>query len=168
MTLDALADELSGRLSGRITRDEELARFTTYRLGGPASIYIEPASIDDLVALGSVLAGTDAMPPILVVGRGSNLVISDQGWPGIAIRLDSRFSSIDGTDGGLVAGGATALPLLANWAARRGLAGLEFTVAIPGSVGGAVRMNAGAHGSEIKDRLTRSTVFDLAVAEVAE
>jgi UDP-N-acetylmuramate dehydrogenase len=158
---DGIAEALGASVEGKVSLDEPLARFTTYRLGGPATIYLEPASKNDLTVLGSVLSHADPTPPVLVVGRGSNLVISDAGWPGIAIRLGSAFSTIEAADGGLRAGGATALPLLANWAARRGLAGLEFTIAIPGSVGGAVRMNAGAHGTEIKDRLARAEVFNV-------
>lgn len=168
MSWDGIAEALGARLEGKVSLDEPLARFTTYRLGGPATVYLEPASESDLTVLGSVLSQADPTPPVLVVGRGSNLVISDEGWPGIAIRLGSAFSTIAASDGGLRAGGATALPLLANWAARRGLAGLEFTIAIPGSVGGAVRMNAGAHGTEIKDRLARATVFDVTVGAMEE
>lgn len=168
MSWDGIAESLGASVEGKVSLDEPLARFTTYRLGGPATIYLEPANEDDLIALGSVLSHADPVPPVLVVGRGSNLVISDKGWPGIAVRLGSAFSAIDATDTGLRAGGATALPLLANWAARRGLAGLEFTIAIPGSVGGAVRMNAGAHGTEIKDRLSRATVFDVAAGVMAD
>ncbi|MEA2452550.1 MAG: UDP-N-acetylmuramate dehydrogenase [Actinomycetota bacterium] len=162
MSIDALALSLERELSCKVTRDEPLARFTTYRLGGPAAIYVEPATEDDLVAMGKVLASADDRPPVLAVGRGSNLVISDEGWPGIAVRLGAAFSYVEGADGGARAGGGTALPLLANWAARRGLEGAEFLIAIPGSVGGAVRMNAGAHGREIKDCLRSATIFDLA------
>lgn len=158
MSLDDLYQHLAQVMRGKVARNEPLARFTTYRLGGPASIYVEPADAEDVARLGEAL-GDDV--EILVVGRGSNLVISDEGWPGVAIRLGSAFSFVEPVDEGLRAGAATALPLLANWAARRGLAGMEFTIAIPGSVGGAVRMNAGAHGTEIRDHLTSAEVFDL-------
>lgn len=167
MNADSLCDSLAG-LTGKVTRDEPLARFTTYRLGGPAAVYVEPADVDDVAALARVLATLDDPPEILALGRGSNLVISDEGWPGIALRLGSGFSFVEPAEGGLRAGGATALPLLANWAARRGLAGMEFTIAIPGSVGGAIRMNAGAHGTEIKDRLRTATVCDLTGGGVVE
>jgi UDP-N-acetylmuramate dehydrogenase len=167
MNIDGFRSALGG-FSGKVSADESLARFTTYRLGGPAAFYVEPADEDDLIALGRALATFEQALPILVVGRGSNLVISDDGWPGIAVRLASAFSFVEPADGGLRAGGATALPLLANWAARRGLAGMEFTIAIPGSVGGAVRMNAGAHGTEIRDRLRSTVIFDVARAELAE
>src|SRR5688572_21441442 len=123
MNVDSFRDALTG-FSGTVSAGEPLARFTTYRLGGPAMLYVEPSDRDDLAVLGSALAGSTEPPPVLVVGRGSNLVISDEGWPGVAVRLSSNFSFVEPAEGGLRAGGATALPLLANWAARRGLAGM--------------------------------------------
>lgn len=163
MNTEQLATRLSQSLSGRVERDHSLARFTTYRLGGPAALYVEPASIDDVLELGTVIAQEAETIPVLALGRGSNLVISDEGWPGLVVRLGGAFSFVEEADGpGLRAGGSTALPLLANWAARRGLAGIEFTIAIPGSVGGAVRMNAGAHGREMSDCLVQVDAFDLA------
>lgn len=166
---ERLRDELAGRLAGAVELDWPLARFTTYRLGGPARLYVEPASADDLRALGEVLQASGADVPILVLGRGSNLVISDRGWPGVVVRPGAAFSWLEAIDDEpphgraprLRAGSATPMPLLANWAARRGLAGLEFAIAIPGSVGGAVRMNAGAHGTETADALSTATVFDV-------
>ena len=160
MNVDAFRDALAD-FSGKVVPAEPLARFTTYRLGGPAALYVEPTDEDDLAILGRALAASDEPPGVLVLGRGSNLVISDEGWPGVAVRLASAFSFVEPADGGLRAGGATALPLLANWAARRGLAGMEFTISIPGSVGGALRMNAGAHGSEVSDRLRSTVIFDV-------
>jgi UDP-N-acetylmuramate dehydrogenase len=161
----ALAHALEEVLDGEVDTDRDLGPLTTYRVGGAAALYVEPASVEDLEAVGRVLRGSEAEDlPVLPLGRGSNIVISDEGFPGLVIRLASAFSRIevrsDGEDG-LVAGGSTPLPTLANWAARRGLAGLEFLIAIPGSVGGAVRMNAGAHGREIRDSLASVRLFDL-------
>ena len=151
-----LAALLAPRVKGVVGSNVALAQYTTYRLGGPAALYLEPADVDDLAALGDVLAGVDEPMPVLALGRGSNLVISDDGWPGAVVKLGAAFSYVARrrqTDPVCAPGGATALPLLANWAARRGLTGMEFAIAIPGSVGGAVRMNAGAHGREIRDCL---------------
>ena len=106
--------------------------------------------------------------PVLVVGRGSNLVISDQGWPGLAIRFGFEFTAIGigpGPDFPVTAGAATTLPRLARETVNRGRGGLEFYVGIPGSVGGAVRTNAGGHGSETADWLSSARVFDLETAE---
>lgn len=168
MSVEKLRDALRARLSGRVELDWPLARFTTYRLGGPARLYVEPASPEDLVALGEELKDFDEQLPLLALGRGSNLVISDRGWPGIVVRPGTAFSWLTGIEDApaegraprLRAGAATAMPLLANWAARRGLSGLEFAIAIPGSVGGAIRMNAGAHGTETSDSLHAATLFD--------
>lgn len=162
-----LADELRAVLAGPVARDEPLARFTTYRLGGAAAVYVEPAHEEDVLKMARVLSKAGDIK-VLAIGRGSNLVISDQGWPGVAVRLGAGFSYVEGADGGLKAGGGTALPLLANWAARRGLAGMEFTIAIPGTVGGAVRMNAGAHGRAIKDSLRSASIYDLTAATLEE
>lgn len=167
MNVDGILGALE-ELEGKVMRDESLARFTTYRLGGAAAVYVEPANVDDIEKLGAVLTSLDEPVECLVIGRGSNLVISDQGWPGLALRLGASFSFVEPADGGLRAGAATALPLLANWAARRGLGGMEFTIAIPGSVGGAVRMNAGAHGTEIKDHLRAATIYDLKTSRLEE
>lgn len=155
---------LGGRFEGRVERGRGLARATTYRLGGPAALFVEPTGVDDLEVLGEALLALEGEDvPVLVLGRGSNVVISDHGWAGIVVHLaPGSFAGIEAVDEvGLRAGGATSLPLLANWAARRGLSGLEFLIAVPGSVGGAVRMNAGAHGREIKDALLSATIFSL-------
>ena len=161
MIAESTVEMFRTRLAGRVETDVPLARFTTYRLGGPARLFVEPARGDDIEVLATILSELPEPLPILVVGRGSNLVISDAGWPGLAVRLGAAFSFVEDTETGLRAGGVTALPLLANRAARRGLAGVEFTIAIPGSVGGAVRMNAGAHGREVKDCLVTATIHDL-------
>lgn len=144
-------ETLSDRMAGRVERDVVLAPFTTYRLGGPAHVFVEPADVTDLEAFAVEIAGRRADGediPVLTLGRGSNLVVSDQGWPGIVIHLGDAFSKITG-DGPVTAGAAVSMPVLANYASRRGLAGLEFMIAIPGSVGGGVRMNAGAHGWDV-------------------
>ncbi len=165
-----LGDRLSSELSGRVERDFPLRRLTTYRLGGPAALYVEPADTRDLERVGEALRSSDEIP-ILPLGRGSNLVVSDDGFPGLVLRLGAEWSWIRRNEGDpdrVEAGAATPLPQLANWAARRGLAGAEFMIAIPGSVGGAVRMNAGAHGSDVSEVLASARLFNhqkLAVEE---
>jgi UDP-N-acetylmuramate dehydrogenase len=161
--MEEIAALLRDRVDGLVEVDRPLAPLTTYRLGGPAALYVEPHSDTDLVALGDTLrARFPEGVPVLALGRGSNLVVSDSGFPGVVLRMGQSFSWIEPAgDAGLDAGASTSLPLLANWAARRGLAGLEFAVAIPGSVGGAVRMNAGAHGGSVSDHLESARVFTL-------
>jgi UDP-N-acetylmuramate dehydrogenase len=158
-TLEAAAAALDARCPGRVTRDLPLAPLTTFRLGGPAALFLRAESLDDLAALAEVLAAHPL--PLLIVGRGSNMLVADAGWPGIVLHLGQRFRrvEVDGTE--LEAGAATPLPSLAARSARASLGGLAFAVAIPGSVGGGVRMNAGAHGGELADRLVWADVVQL-------
>jgi UDP-N-acetylmuramate dehydrogenase len=170
---EELEAALRGRFAGRVELDRELARLTTYRIGGPAGIFAEPVGLNDLETLGEALRAVEGARgervPVLALGRGSNLVISDRGFPGLVVRLAPRtFAGIEAQDSGICAGAATSLPLVANWAARRGLSGLEFTIAIPGSVGGGIRMNAGAHGREMVDSLERATLFSLDSSALVE
>jgi UDP-N-acetylmuramate dehydrogenase len=157
--LAAAAGELAARCPGRVSRDFSLAPLTTFRLGGPAAVFLRAETLDDLAALAGVLGATQV--PLLVVGRGSNMLVADAGWPGIVLHLGQRFRrvEIEGTE--LEAGAATPLPSLAARSAKASLGGIAFAVAIPGTVGGGVRMNAGAHGSELADRLVWADVFHL-------
>ena len=167
MNLQTLGKELQARARGRVALDYPLAGLTTYRLGGPAAVYLEPVDLFDIEILASLLREAKVDYPVLAMGRGSNVVVSDRGFRGIVVRLGMTFSWIapaETTDGpieGMTAGASTPLPMLANWAARRGLTGMEFAIAIPGSVGGGIRMNAGAHGGEMADTLTSVRLFDL-------
>lgn len=176
-TFDAprVAALLADRLAGRVDVGHPLAMLTTYRLGGPAAVYVEPTGPEDVITLGHAiedLRGEGIRIPVLSIGRGSNLVVSDEGWSGVALRLGgegfSWVEALPNNTNGLTAGAGTPLPLLANWAARRGLAGVEFLIAIPGSVGGAVRMNAGAHGREIVDCLRTAQILNIQTLELVE
>ncbi|MFN2587417.1 MAG: UDP-N-acetylmuramate dehydrogenase [Actinomycetota bacterium] len=166
MDVGALGRSLEQALPERIARERALAPLTTYRLGGPAAFLLEPSSARDVETAAAILRDAGDVP-LLVLGRGSNTVVSDAGWPGLAIHVGGGVSWIEDRGAGLVwAGAGTSLPQLANWAARRGLTGLEFLVSIPGSVGGGVRMNAGAHGGEIARSLVSATVLDLTSLDV--
>ncbi len=152
--------------TGRVLTDVRLGSQTTYKLGGPARFFVELQSEDDLAWLAEALVADPH--PVLVVGRGSNLVVADSGWPGLAIRFGFAFSEIGlgpGPDFVVTAGAATPLPRLARESVNRGRGGLEFYVGIPGSVGGAVQTNAGGHGSETADWLLHTRVFDLETGE---
>ena len=142
----------------RVRTAVRLAPFTTFRIGGPAALFLEPESEADLRGAGEALGETDL--PYAVLGKGSNVLIADDGFPGLVIRLGRafRWSARDGRR--LRGGAAMALPAFAGVALAHGLSGLEFGVAIPGSVGGAVKMNAGAHGSELADVLEVVEVFE--------
>ncbi len=140
---------------GRLRADEQLARYTWFRVGGPAEVLFEPEDADDLIAF---LADKPEDVPVTVIGGTSNIMIRDGGIPGVTVRLGKGFSEIS-VDGVHVEAGAAAADIhVAKKAEDAGLAGLEFMVGIPGTVGGALRMNAGAYGSEI------SAVFETAKA----
>jgi UDP-N-acetylmuramate dehydrogenase len=152
---------LRERLPSRVTERVPVADLTTYRLGGPLAVLVRPRSVEDLLAVADVLA--DQHAPVLVIGRGSNLLVADEGFDGVGIVLSGEFETIEVESGGgaVTAGGGVALPILARRAAAAGKGGLEFFVGIPGSVGGAVRMNAGGHGRETVDVLVTADVVDL-------
>jgi UDP-N-acetylmuramate dehydrogenase len=146
-----VADVLKPTIRGLVTSGAPLAPFTSYRLGGAAAVLVEAWDESDLVATAGAAARFGL--PILALGRGSNVLVSDGGYPGVVLRLGKGFDWMREREGALEAGGAARLPQMANWAARRGLGGLEFAVAIPASLGGAVRMNAGAHQSSLSEVL---------------
>jgi len=151
---------LAERCPGRLGEHLPLAPLTTFRLGGPARLFLRAESIADLAALGEALGATGL--PLLIIGRGSNMLVADAGWPGIVLHLGQHFRRIEVEGQQLEAGAATPLPSLAARSAAASLGGLAFAVAIPGSVGGGIRMNAGAHGSELADWLLWAEVVSLA------
>lgn len=142
---------------GRLTENASLANVTWFRVGGPAEIMYRPADAADLAQF---LAEKPADVPVTVIGVGSNLLVRDGGIPGVVIRLGREFAVIE-TGDAAVAAGAAALDLnVARAACETGIAGLEFFAGIPGTVGGALRMNAGAYGAEVKDVLVSAEALD--------
>jgi UDP-N-acetylmuramate dehydrogenase len=133
-----------------------LARFTTLGTGGPARYFAEPTTVDELVEALAWAAEHDlAVAPI---GLGSNLLVADEGFAGLALRLRGELAAARADDGRVVAGGGAPLAVCLHRARSAGLGGLEFTCAIPGTVGGAVKMNAGAYGGETAAVLERALV----------
>lgn len=143
----------------RVRTHFRLAPLTSFRIGGPAALYLEPQSDADLVAAGEAVRETAI--PFVVLGKGSNVLVSDAGFAGLVLRLGRGYRWAAREGDRLTAGGAMPLPALAGVALSHGLAGLEFGVAIPASLGGAVRMNAGAHGHELAGVLETVEVFEL-------
>jgi UDP-N-acetylmuramate dehydrogenase len=142
---------------GRLAFDETLAPFTWLRVGGPADVLFLPADEDDLAQF---LAGLDAAVPVTPLGVGSNTLVRDGGIEGVVVRMGRPFAQVT-TDGVTVTAGAAALDAqVARAAAKAGIGGLEFLVGIPGSIGGAITMNAGCYGSEIKDVLVEAHGLD--------
>jgi UDP-N-acetylmuramate dehydrogenase len=154
---ERLIDRLP-RVRGRLTADAPLAGITWFRVGGNAEVMFRPADADDLAAF---LKARPSDVPITVIGVGSNLLVRDGGVPGIVIRLGRGFTDIT-RDGDLVKAGAAALDLnVAVFAREAGLAGLEFLSGVPGTIGGGLRMNAGAYGREMKDVTLGAEAVDL-------
>jgi UDP-N-acetylmuramate dehydrogenase len=155
--MDEIIKELQTLNIGKVKENELLANHTTMKIGGPADLFIEPSSVENLKKVMSVINkhGLNWR----AIGRGSNLLVSDNGIEGVVIKLSSGLDhlEIDGTT--ITVGGGHSLVSLATLISKKGLAGLEFASGIPGSVGGAVYMNAGAHGSDISKILTRAHVL---------
>jgi UDP-N-acetylmuramate dehydrogenase len=136
-----------------------LALLTSFRLGGPASLYLEADNDSDLAAAAEAVAAAGI--PWVVLGKGSNVLVSDRGFPGLVLRLGKgyRWAARDGSL--LRAGGSMPLPALSGVALAHSLSGLEFGVAIPASLGGAVRMNAGAHDHAISEVLHVAELYSI-------
>lgn len=161
MTFPDLTADLQSRLPdfrGRLVAGQKLADITWFRVGGPAQALCTPADEADLAYL---LANIPADLPVTVIGLGSNLLVREGGVPGIVIRLGKGFAAITPEPGHRIRAG-TAVPdvKVARAAADAGIAGLAFYRGIPGSIGGALRMNAGAHGRETKDVLIEARAVD--------
>ncbi len=145
-------------MNERLEQRVPLARFTTIGTGGPARWFSSPESVDELV--GVLAWASDRGLPVSPVGLGSNLLVADEGFAGVAVRLAGALAAAGVEDRTLVAGGGAPLAVCLHRARAAGLGGLEFACAIPGTVGGAVRMNAGAYGGEIAGVLERALVAD--------
>ncbi|WP_066395761.1 UDP-N-acetylmuramate dehydrogenase [Neobacillus mesonae] len=155
--MNEIIKELEALNVGKVKRDEPLANHTTIKIGGPADLFIEPSSVDNLKKVMTVVEKHNLN--WRAIGRGSNLLVSDKGIEGVVIKLGQGLDhlEINGTE--IIAGGGHSLVSLSTLISRKGLSGLEFASGIPGSVGGAVYMNAGAHGSDISNILTRAHIL---------
>lgn len=152
-------DKLCGVLAPeRIKTGEDMGRHTTFRAGGPADYYVEPGDVKELAAV-LWLCRSEEMP-YYILGNGSNLLVSDQGYHGVIIAMADRvWSEIQIEETRIRAGAGALLSAIANHAWKASLTGLEFAAGIPGTLGGAVVMNAGAYGSEMKQVLASVTVL---------
>ena len=160
-------DHAFGLFKSKAKRNVDLSQFTTYKVGGSAALHMMVSSIDDLYLVSAVLA--EVPLPILVIGRGSNLLVSDSGFQGLALTIGGLADYVDLPNRDedpeiepiALFGGSVALPVAARQSVARGLTGFEWGVGVPGSVGGAVRMNAGGHGSDMASSLTSVRMFHL-------
>jgi UDP-N-acetylmuramate dehydrogenase len=166
MSAPAALEEAERRIRAaagdRLRTGFPLAPLTSFRIGGPAALYLEAESDADLAAAAGAVR--DAGIPWAVLGKGSNVLVSDDGFPGLVLRLGRgfRWAARDGHR--LRAGGSMPLPALAGIALSHSLAGLEFGVAIPASLGGAVRMNAGAHGRSMDEVMETIELYSMVTA----
>jgi UDP-N-acetylmuramate dehydrogenase len=156
------ADDLrlvGSALGSLARRDHPLGALTTYRVGGPARLFVEAADEAELAAVAAAVDRHDV--PVLVLGKGSNILVADGGFAGLVVSLAGGFDEIVIEGSSVRAGGAVSFPVLARRSASAGLTGLEWAVGVPGSVGGAIRMNAGGHGSDAAHVLLGCRVVDL-------
>lgn len=157
--MEEFISELKNISQGKIKINEPLANHTTIKIGGPADVFIEPKSIEDIKNIMAVIRkhGVNWQ----AIGRGSNLLVSDKGIEGVVIKLGSGIDHIhiDGVE--VTVGAGFSLVSLATMLSRKGLTGLEFAAGIPGSIGGAVYMNAGAHGSDMSKIVKKAHVLFL-------
>jgi UDP-N-acetylmuramate dehydrogenase len=159
-------DALGRALGPGVEHDHPLGALTTYRVGGTAALFLEVPDEPSLVEVARCTSTSDV--PVLVLGRGSNLLVADSGFEGLVLALGPGFDTLE-VDGHLVrAGAALSLPVLARRTAAAGLTGLEWAVGVPGSVGGAIRMNAGGHGSDTAATLVGFRWIDLATGSAGD
>lgn len=143
--------EMARALGCTVLEQEPMARHTTFHIGGPARLMVEVHTPEALAKLYSTCKNEGI--PCFVLGNGSNLLVNDEGYDGVMLHLSEGLSKVTREGNDIVAGAGAKLTALANFARNNGLAGLEFSFGIPGSVGGAAYMNAGAYGGEMKDVL---------------
>jgi len=150
-------------LAGGILADHPIGSMTTYRAGGRAARFVRPVDRSELEAVAAGVASAGI--PVLVVGRGSNLLVADAGFGGLALQLGQAFEKVRVEGTTVVAGAGVSLPVLARRTVAESLTGFEWAVGVPGSLGGAVRMNAGGHGSDMASTLVSADTVDLATGE---
>lgn len=163
MSTDETIEAAAAQLGALALRDIPVGPRTTYRVGGPAALFVDIGDEAALQEVRSAVAATGI--DVLIVGRGSNLLVADAGFRGLAVALGEHFERVEITGATVRAGGAAALPVVARRTVAAGLTGFEWAVGVPGSIGGAVRMNAGGHGSDMAARLVGVRVVDLRTGE---
>jgi UDP-N-acetylmuramate dehydrogenase len=154
-----IPSEALGRLAPLARREVPLGPMTTYRVGGSAALFVAIESDEELHRVSEALAGSEI--DVLVIGKGSNVLVAEAGFAGLALTLGDRYAGVDFAGTHVRAGGMASLPVVARRTAAAGLTGFEWAVGVPGSIGGAVRMNAGGHGSDMAATLVGVRRFDL-------
>jgi len=159
MKSNQVVDHLSNIIpTARLKINEPLKQYTSFKIGGPADILLFPASLTELCEAVKICGQNDV--PVTVIGKGSNLLVRDKGVRGLVVKMDEHLAYIRRQGSHVIAGAGIFLKDLAERAAAWGLSGIEFAVGIPGTLGGAIVMNAGAYEGEIKDVISRVTAVD--------
>ena len=158
LKINLLFDELTSGFKGNVLKDEPLKNHTYFKIGGPAGIFAVPEDTEDLKTVLKLIKkhGID----YYIIGNGTNLLVSDQGYKGIIVKIEDRFNKITKDGNKVTAGAGVLLSSLAKYFAKEGLAGFEFASGIPGYLGGAVPINAGAYGGEMKDVISKVKCMD--------
>jgi UDP-N-acetylmuramate dehydrogenase len=155
--MNSLVNKIKQLNLGKVKVNEPLANHTTIKIGGPADLFVEPSSIDNLEKVMDLVI--EEQIPWRAIGRGSNLLVSDQGIEGVVIKLGAGIDHLEIKDQEITVGGGHSIVSLSTIMSKKGFSGLEFASGIPGSVGGAVYMNAGAHGSDISKILKKARIL---------
>ncbi len=159
LKVNRMLDELRAGLRGEILKDEPLKNHTYFKIGGPADIFAVPENTDELKTVLKLIKKYEI--EYFIMGNGTNLLVSDDGFKGIIVKIGEKFNKLERDGNKVTAGAGMLLSSLAKYFAREGLAGFEFASGIPGYLGGAVPINAGAYGGEMKDVLTKVKCMDM-------
>ena len=155
MTMRLISEIVS---ASKVRADEPMNRHTTFRIGGKADLLVEPAEVNQAEAVIKLLRQMNI--PYMVLGNGSNILVGDKGVRGVVVKLGNEFAAHDVVGTVITAQSGIKLSRLANFALGNNLTGLEFAAGIPGTLGGAIYMNAGAYGGEMKQVIREVTFLD--------
>ncbi|MFA9423251.1 MAG: UDP-N-acetylmuramate dehydrogenase, partial [Sedimentibacter sp.] len=157
--INELCEEMTVCVRGVVLENEPLKNHTYFKIGGPARIFVEPEDTDDLKAVLELIKKHSV--EWFIIGNGTNLLISDNGYNGAVVKIGEKFNYMSKKDNKVVVGAGMLLSVLAKYLARESLSGFEFASGIPGYLGGAIYMNAGAYGGEMKDVVKTVKCIDL-------
>ncbi len=158
LKINSILKELELNFKGTVEKDELLKNHTYFKIGGPASIYVVPENTEDLKEVLKLAKKYEI--DYFIIGNGTNLLVSDEGYKGLIIKIGDKFNKITRDGNKVTVGAGVPLTSLAKYLAREGLSGFEFASGIPGCLGGAIPINAGAYGGEMKDVITRVKFMD--------
>lgn len=158
LKINSILKELELNFKGTVEKDELLKNHTYFKIGGPASIYVVPENTEDLKEVLKLAKKYEV--DYFIIGNGTNLLVSDEGYKGLIIKIGDKFNKITRDGNKVTVGAGVPLTSLAKYLAREGLSGFEFASGIPGCLGGAIPINAGAYGGEMKDVITRVKFMD--------